>query len=345
VVVKNDIRSLSYAGVEEYFSSIGEKTFRTKQVYEWLWKKGCRSFDEMTNLPVSLRTGLSEHFLLNTLEVKHFESGKDGTFKAVFGMHDGYTIEGVLIPADGRVTACISSQAGCSLGCTFCATGMMGFHRNLTAAEIIDQIWLLQERSGDLYQAPISNIVLMGMGEPLLNYPQVKRAVEIMTGMTGMGISPQRITLSTVGMPKMIRQMADDGLKIQLAISLHAVSDQKRMKIIPINRKHPVNELTEALVYYHRITGKRFTIEYLLLENVNDSLEDARELAIFCRNFPVKINLIEFNPVEGIVFARSPKGKMDEFREFLESKNLIVNIRKSRGKDIDAACGQLAVKT
>ncbi|MFC2102479.1 23S rRNA (adenine(2503)-C(2))-methyltransferase RlmN [Bacteroidota bacterium] len=339
-----DIRSLSREEIDLFFSSIQEKPFRSKQVYDWLWKKGCQSFEEMSNLPLSLRNRLSETFSFDVIHETGRQQSSDGTMKIAFRLHDDTIIEGVLIPSENRTTACISTQVGCALGCTFCATATLGFARNLTAAEIVDQVWQLTTLSIESHGIPLSNIVLMGMGEPLLNYTHVKRATDLITDEDGMGISPQRITLSTVGVPKVIRQLADDQFKPHLAISLHAATDVKRDKIIPVNKKFPIKELISALTYYHQKTGKRFTVEYLLLKEVNDSLTDAKALAEFCRNFPVKVNLIEFNPVEGIGFKRSDGKKMKEFHDFLESRNMVVNIRQSRGKDIDAACGQLAGK-
>jgi 23S rRNA (adenine2503-C2)-methyltransferase len=341
---KTDIRSLSRLEIDNFFSTIDEKSFRAKQVFEWLWKKGCHSFEEMSNLPQSLRNQLSEVFSFDVIREAGQQKSSDGTLKIGFNLHDGAMIEGVLIPAEERTTACISTQAGCALGCTFCATATLGFSRNLTVPEIFDQVWLLNEASHKQHGIPLSNIVLMGMGEPLFNYPNVSRAIELITGEEGLGISPQRITLSTVGVPKVIRQLADDKFKPHLAVSLHAATDIKRNRIIPFNQRYPISELTESLIYYHEKTGKRFTIEYLLLKDFNDTLADARSLAELCKNFPVKVNLIEFNPVQGIRFQRSDMRHMKEFRDFLESKNMVVNIRQSRGKDIDAACGQLAAK-
>ncbi|MFH1297683.1 MAG: 23S rRNA (adenine(2503)-C(2))-methyltransferase RlmN [Bacteroidota bacterium] len=342
---KPDIRSLTRDELGVFLSSIGEKRFRTKQVYTWLWNKGCRSLEEMTNLPLSLRNQLTDAFAFEVIQETGRQQSRDGTIKFGYRLQDGTIIESVLIPSEERTTACISSQAGCALGCTFCATATLGFYRNLTAAEIFDQVWKLNEASLEIHHIPLSNIVMMGMGEPLFNYPQVKRAVELITGEEGLRISPQRITLSTIGVPKVIRQLADDQIKTHLALSLHAATDAKRNRIIPFNQRYPLSELIEALTYYHHKTGKRFTIEYLLLKEFNDTLADARSFAEFCLNFPVKINLIEFNPVEGIDFQRSQMRRMKEFRDFLESRNLVVNIRQSRGKDIDAACGQLAGRT
>ena len=339
---KPDIRSLTHDELEDFLSSIHEKRFRTKQVYEWLWKKGCRSFEEMTNLTLSLRNRLADTYTFEVAQEIRHQQSIDGTMKFICRLHDNTVIESVLIPSDGRSTACISSQAGCALGCTFCATATLGLNRNLTAAEMFDQVWKLNEASVKNHQIPLSNIVLMGMGEPLFNYPHVKRMIDIITGKEGLGMSPQRITISTVGVPKVIRQLADDQLRTHLALSLHAATDTKRDLIIPFNKRYPLSELVAALKYYHNKTGKRFTIEYLLLGDFNDTLVDAKSLAEFCRNFPVKVNLIEFNPVEGLDFKRSEMRRMKEFRDFLESRNMVVNIRQSRGKDIDAACGQLA---
>ncbi len=340
-----DIRSLSRQELDTFFSSIQEKPFRAKQVFEWLWKKGCHSFYEMSNLPLSLRNQLAEAYVFDVILETGRQQSIDGTIKIGFRLPDNSIIEGVMIPAEGRTTACISTQAGCALGCTFCATATLGFYRNLTIAEIFDQVWRLNEASRESHGSSLSNIVLMGMGEPLFNYPNVKRAIELITGEDGLGISPQRITLSTIGVPKVIRQLADDQFKPHLAISLHAAIDAKRDRIIPFNKRYPISELITALIYYHEKTGKRFTIEYLLLKDFNDSLADARDLAEISKNFPVKINLIEFNPVEGIDYRRSDMRRMKEFRDFLESRNMVVNIRQSRGKDIDAACGQLAGRT
>lgn len=339
-----DIRSLSGTELDFRLSEIGEKSFRYKQVSAWLWKKGCHAFEDMTDLPAELRTKLTKEFSFPVMQEVLRQVSSDGTHKFANILHDGVLIESVLIPSEDRTTACISSQAGCALGCAFCATGSLGFYRNLTAAEIFDQVWDLNEISVKSFGIPLSNIVLMGMGEPLFNYSNVKRAIELLTGNEGPGISPQRLTISTVGVPKMIRQLADDRLKVHLAVSLHAATDEKRNRIIPFNEKFPLRELVSALTYYHRKTRKRFTVEYLLLKDFNDSPDDAAALLVFCRNFPVKINLIEFNPVENTGYQRAAIRRIKEFRDILESHNLVVNIRKSRGKDIDAACGQLAGK-
>jgi 23S rRNA (adenine2503-C2)-methyltransferase len=252
--------------------------------------------------------------------------------------------EGVLIPSDGRTTACISSQVGCPLNCSFCATGQLGYKRNLEFSEIYDQVVLLNKISEEVFKTALSNIVYMGMGEPLLNYGNIIQSLKKITAEEGLGISPQRITMSSVGIPEMIRKMGDDNLKIHFALSLHAADNEKRNKIIPLNKKFPIEHLTEALIYYHKKTKKRFTIEYILFDNFNDTIQDAQELARFCRSFPVKINLIEYNETNNTSFHKSRADKMIAFKEFLDKKNLVVNIRKSRGEDIAAACGQLALK-
>ena len=332
-----DIRSLSKSDLEAFFLQHGEKKFRSNQVYEWLWQKSCHSFEEMTSLSKGARQLLQDNFSFYTATPEKIECSSDGTVKTGFRLHDGMMVEGVMIPAGDRSTVCISSQVGCALGCKFCATGQLGFTRNLSVGEMFDQVTGMSDaRSG------ISNIVFMGMGEPFLNYENLLGAIEKISSPDGLGMSPQRITVSSVGIPKMIRRMADDDPKYHFALSLHAATDTKRDQVIPFNLKHPLGEVTEALRYYYKKTTKRFTIEYILFGNFNDSLSDARDLALFCKNFPVKINIIEYNPVKGSGFKKSEPEKTKAFVDFLESRNMVVNVRQSRGKDIDAACGQLA---
>jgi len=342
----SDIRDHTPEELKAFFLARNEKAFRGRQVYDWLWKKQCASFDEMSDLPKAVRELLKENFtFLRAVPLKTQQSN-DGTAKIGFGLWDGPMVEGVLIPSGGRFTACVSSQAGCPLGCIFCATGQLGFTRNLSAGEIFDQAACLNklacERTGSM--AGLSNIVFMGMGEPLLNYENVRKSIEVITSADGMGMSPQRITVSSLGIPKMIRKMADDQLKCHFALSLHAASDVKRNRLVPFNLRHPLDEVRDALKYYYQKTGKRFTIEYILFRDVNDSVSDARELAAFCRSFPVKVNLLEYNEVERTGLLRTSPERLKAFAGFLESKNMVVNIRKSRGRDIDAACGQLAGK-
>jgi 23S rRNA (adenine2503-C2)-methyltransferase len=345
MVEKQDIRSLSSAEIEAFFRDQKEKPFRARQVYEWIWKKTCRSFGEMTNLSKETRQLLEDHFSFRVLEVKNELRDPDGTVKSTFRVDERTLIESVLIPDNSRTTACISSQAGCALACRFCATGMLGFSRNLSFTEIFDQVVLLNLQSMKYHGKPLSNIVYMGMGEPLMNYEEVVKSIEKITSGDSLGMSPQRITVSSVGIPGMIRKMGDDKARFHFALSLHAATNAKRDKIIPVNKKYPLQELTDALKYYHTKTGKRFTIEYILFKDFNDGIEDAKELAVFCKSFPVKINLIGYNPVEGSGFLQSTAERTRAFREFLEGKNMVVNVRKSRGQGINAACGQLASKT
>ncbi len=347
-----DIRSLDFPELECFLLDQGEQRFRARQVWEWLWKKSAGSWDEMTSLPAALRQLLKSHFTLHTAVAAEHRTSADGTLKTALRLHDGLVVERVWIPSGERVTLCISSQAGCALGCAFCATGKMGFARNLLTGEIFDQVTLALPVADPLKpeknlpdpKSRISNLVFMGMGEPFLNYEAVSRAIEHITDPGGLGLSPQRITVSSVGIPKMIRKMADDRARYHFALSLHAPTDELRNRLIPFNLKHPLTEISEALKYYSSTTGKRFTIEYILFGKVNDSMSEARELARFCRSFPVKINLIEYNPVEGTGFEPSADDRVRAFAAYLEKCNLVVNIRHSRGKDIEAACGQLARK-
>ncbi|MDP1622961.1 MAG: 23S rRNA (adenine(2503)-C(2))-methyltransferase RlmN [Bacteroidales bacterium] len=341
-----DIRSLTKLDLEHFFLNQGEKKFRVNQVYDWLWKKASRSFEDMTSLSKVTRQLLQQNFSFHTAICENLQQSVDGTVKAVFRLYDGSVIEGVVIPAGDRITVCISSQVGCALDCKFCATGKMGFTRNLTTGEIFDQVTLMSEMG---FQSPnpqsrISNIVFMGMGEPFMNYDNMVGAIEKITSPDGLGMSPQRITVSSVGIPKMVIKMADDDPRYHFALSLHAATDEKRNMIIPFNLRHPLQDLTESLKYYQKKTGKRFTIEYILFGNFNDSIADARDLATFCKSFPVKINIIEYNPVEGSGFSKSDPDRTRAFVEFLERRNLVINVRQSRGKDILAACGQLAAK-
>lgn len=339
-----DIRTQSLEDIVSFFESKGEKKFRARQVYEWLWKKSARSFEEMTNLSKETRNMLTENFVIQPVEMDKVQISRDRTIKNAFRLHDGYIVEGVLIPTDTRMTACVSSQVGCSLTCKFCATGRMERMRNLDAGEIYDQVVMINKEAEKEYKIPLSNIVYMGMGEPLLNYNNVLKSIEHLTSPDGLNISSQRITVSTAGIAKMIRKLGDDQVKFNLALSLHAANDIKRDQIMPINEQNNLEALKEALKYFYDQTGTRITYEYIVFHQFNDSLEDAAELAAFCKNTPCKINLIEYNPIDGGDFVNAKSDKIDAFKNYLASKNLVVNIRRSRGKDIDAACGQLAVK-
>ncbi len=341
---KQNIRTLSQDELKEVMISWGEKSFRAKQVHEWLWKKGISSFSEMRNVNAELIQKLDESFDIYKLSVEDVQQSSDGTIKSAFRLHDGNVVEGVLIPSTKRMTACISSQVGCSLSCAFCATGKLGRIRNLTADEIYDQVVVVSQQCESIRKKHLSNIVYMGMGEPLLNYKETLRSIKMITSDEGLGMSPRRITVSTAGIAKMIRKLGDDKVKFNLALSLHAANDEKRSKIMEINKDNSLAELSDALKYFYDMTGSRITFEYILFKNFNDGLEDARELAEFSKVVPVKINLIEYNSVDGVNYEKADDEKIDAFSRFLEDRNMIVNIRRSRGKDIDAACGQLANK-
>jgi 23S rRNA (adenine2503-C2)-methyltransferase len=340
-----DIRELGEEEIREFVIDQDEKPFRAKQIMEWIWKKSVHDFDGMSNIPAGFRALLKENFVIPALKIHTEQVSRDGTRKYGFLGPDNNLVEGVLIPSGQRVTACISSQVGCPLHCRFCATSKLKNRRDLSAGEIFDQVVLLQENSMEAYNRGLSNLVFMGMGEPLLNYDNVLRSVDFITADKGLGMSPRRITLSTAGLIKEIIRLADDKVKFELAVSLHTANNEKRTRIMPVNKSNPLPELAEAIRYFHLETGHRITYEYLMMEDFNDSLDDARELAEFCKITPCKINLIEYNEVPGYSRKKSSPEKMKAFTEFLEAKNLIVNVRRSRGGDIDAACGQLAGRT
>lgn len=344
MVLQPDIRTLSKEQLTMAMQDLGEKPFRARQVYEWLWQKSARSFDEMTNLSKELRTKLSEGFLLRPVTIHTEQVSADRTIKTGFKLHDGHLIEGVLIPTEDRMTACVSSQVGCSLTCKFCATGKLDRIRNLDPGEIYDQVVAIRNQAEQRYHVPLTNIVYMGMGEPLLNYSNVLKSIEHITSPEGLNMSPKRITVSTAGIAKMIKKLGDDEVKFNLALSLHAANDEKRNRIMPINESNSLEALADALRYFYKKTESRVTFEYIVFNGFNDEIQDARELAEFCKNVPVKVNLIEYNPIEGGEFTNAKEDKIEAFKNFLESKNIITNIRRSRGKDIDAACGQLANK-
>ena len=341
---KQNIRALSLEEIKTYFLSIDEKAFRAKQLYEWLWKKSARSFDEMSNLSNALRSRLKQDFELPAVEIAEEQISSDKTIKNAFKLSDGKITEGVLIPTTKRMTACISSQVGCSLSCKFCATGKLKLMRNINFDEIYDQVAIIKEQAEKHYQRPLSNIVYMGMGEPLLNYSQTLMSIEKITSEEGLGMSPKRITVSTAGIAKMIKRLGDDEVKFNLALSLHAANDKKRNEIMPINEQNNLESLAEALKYFFKKTGTRVTFEYIIFKDFNDNISDAQELAEFCKHVPCKINIIEYNPIDDEEFQQADEQKVDDFAHFLEERNLIVNVRRSRGKDIDAACGQLANK-
>jgi 23S rRNA (adenine2503-C2)-methyltransferase len=342
--VKINIRNLTLEELQKSIQDLGEKSFRAKQIYEWLWKKNVGSFEEMTSLSKSFRALLETHFYIDKIKLSDQQISTDKTIKCAFEIEKDKVVEGVLIPTSSRMTACISSQVGCSLSCTFCATGRLKLLRNLSAGEIVDQVVYLKNQAEHRYNIPLSNIVYMGMGEPLLNYKNVLRSTELITSEEGLGISPRRITVSTAGIAKMIKKLGDDQVKFNLALSLHAANDEKRNKIMEINESNNLDSLKEALIYFHEKTESRVTFEYIIFKDFNDELIDAKELAEFAKCVPCKINIIEYNPIDGGDFLQADIKKVNAFAQFLEERNLIVNIRRSRGKDIDAACGQLANK-
>ncbi|MXV51736.1 23S rRNA (adenine(2503)-C(2))-methyltransferase RlmN [Pedobacter sp. HMF7647] len=341
-VKRLDIRNLSFDEIQKRLIEIGEQGFRAKQIWEWLWKKSARSFDEMNNLSKNLREKLAEQFIINAVDISNSQFSNDKTIKNSFRLYDNNLIEGVLIPTPERMTACVSSQVGCSLTCKFCATGYMDRKRNLDAAEIYDQVVLIDQQARQNYGIPLSNIVYMGMGEPLLNYANVLKSIERITAEDGLNMSYKRITVSTAGIAKMIKKLGDDKVKFNLALSLHAANDKKRNEIMPINEQNSLKSLAEALKYYFAKTKNPVTYEYIIFDGFNDELADAAELAKFCKHLPCKVNIIEYNPISFAAFTNAEEDKVEKFADYLRRHGVTTNIRRSRGKDIDAACGQLA---
>lgn len=340
-----NIRTLSLGDLEQYFEELGDKKFRARQVYEWIWQKSALSFDAMTNLSKELRHRLKDNFTLPALSIDATQYSADGTVKSRFKTHDGHLVEGVLIPTEERKTACVSSQIGCSLSCKFCATGYLSRKRNLDFDEIYDEVVLINQQSERIYGKKLSNIVFMGMGEPLLNYKNVLHAIERITSPDGLGMSPRRITVSTAGVAKQIRQLGDNKVKFKLALSLHAANDIKRNEIMPINDSNNIKSLIDALNYFYKHTKNEITFEYILFKDFNDSLKDADELIKIYRQVPADlVNIIEYNPIEFARFEKPEEEKVESFMKYLEKNRVNARLRRSRGKDIDAACGQLANK-
>jgi len=341
-----DIRKLSLAELEEWFVAAGEQKFRAKQVYEWLWQKGAHDFEEMTNLSKALRNQLVRNFVINHIEEDKVQHSDDGTIKSRYKLHDGHLIEAVLIPVvkDNRFTVCVSSQVGCSLACTFCATGRMKRVRNLDPGEIYDQVLMVGRQAEEKFGYPLTNIVYMGMGEPLLAYNNVLKSIEHITSPQGLHMSPKRITVSTAGIAKMIRKLADDEVKFNLALSLHAANDEKRDQIMPINEQNNLAVLMDSIEYFYQKTKNRISYEYIAFQRFNDSIDDAILLAKLCKRFPVRVNIIEYNPIDNAPFTKADADQIDRFAQFLRDKGVMITVRRSRGKDIDAACGQLANK-
>lgn len=342
---KKNIRTLGLNELEEFFNTLNEKKFRARQVYEWLWQKQAHSFEAMTNLSKELRVKLNDHFTLPALKVDATQHSADGTVKSRFRTHDNHLVEGVLIPTESRNTACVSSQVGCSLSCKFCATGYMDRKRNLDFDEIYDEVVLINQQCEKVYGKKLSNIVFMGMGEPLLNYKNVLKAIEKISSPEGMGMSAKRITVSTAGVAKMIRQLGDDKVRFKLALSLHAANDKKRNEIMPINESNNLKSLIDALNHFYKQTENEITFEYILFKNFNDSLQDADELIKIYRQVPADlVNIIEYNPIDAAKFEKPEEDAVVQFMQYLEQHKVNARLRRSRGKDIDAACGQLANK-
>lgn len=343
-MAKKNIRTLSLEQITDLFKELNEPAFRAKQLYDWLWNKRAINFDDMSNFPKALRDKLSENFEIHAVEIQDLQISSDKTIKCAMKLHDNYVVESVLIPQGDRMTACISSQVGCSLTCKFCATAKLKRMRNLTADEIYDQVVLVKNTAMEKYGKPLTNIVYMGMGEPLLNYNEMMLSVDKITNPAGLGMSPKRITVSTAGVAKMIKKLGDDGVKFNLALSLHAANDVKRNQLMPINETNSLENLEEALNYFYDKTGTRATFEYIVFKDFNDTTKDAQELVQFCKKVKSKVNIIEYNPIDGGEFKQTTPERLQNFVNVLEENGIIVNVRRSRGKDIDAACGQLANK-
>jgi 23S rRNA (adenine2503-C2)-methyltransferase len=341
---KKDIRSLTKEQLRDFFVANGDKAFRGNQVYEWLWNKGAHKFEDMTNVSKQTREMLEANFVINHIKVDQMQRSEDGTVKNAVRLHDGLVVESVLIPTETRTTACVSSQVGCSLDCNFCATARLKRMRNLEPGEIYDQVAAIDSESRLYYNRPLSNIVFMGMGEPLMNYPNVMKAIDKITSPEGLGMSPKRITVSTSGVSKMIKKMADDEVKFKLAVSLHSAVEEIRNKIMPFTKNFPLPDLREALEYWYRKTKSKVTYEYVVWKGINDDKRSIDALVKFCKHVPCKVNLIEYNPIDDGEFQQASEEAINAYIKTLEANDIVVKVRRSRGKDIDAACGQLANK-
>ena len=341
---KQDIRSLSKDQLRDFFVSNNDKPFRGNQVYEWLWSKGAHNFDDMTNISKDTRNKLEQNFVINHIKVDLMQRSDDGTVKNAVRLHDGLVVESVLIPTETRTTACVSSQVGCSLDCNFCATARLKRMRNLEPAEIYDQVIAIDKESRLYYNRPLSNIVFMGMGEPLMNYNNVLKAIEMITSEEGLFMSPKRIMVSTSGVPKMIKKLADDDVKFKLAVSLHSAIDEIRSKIMPFSSNFPLSDLRESLEYWYRKTKSKVSYEYVVWKGINDNKASIDALVKFCKYVPCKVNLIEYNPIDDGEFQQASEESINAYIIALQNAKIVVKVRRSRGKDIDAACGQLANK-
>lgn len=342
---KKDIRALTKEQLRDFFVSNGDKAFRGNQVYEWLWQKSAHTFEDMTNISKETRAMLEANFVINHIKVDTMQRSEDGTVKNAVRLHDDLIVESVLIPTKTRTTACVSSQVGCSLDCEFCATARLKRMRNLQPDEIFDQVAAIDKESRLYYGHPLSNIVFMGMGEPLMNYPNVMKAIDKITSPEGLGMSPKRITVSTSGVSKMIKKMADDEVKFKLAVSLHSAIEEIRNEIMPFTKSFPLPELREALEYWYRKTKSKVTYEYVVWKGINDDKKSIDALVKFCKYVPCKVNLIEYNAIDDGNFQQASEQATNDYITALEKNNIVVKVRRSRGKDIDAACGQLANKS
>lgn len=342
---KKDIRALTKDDLRAFFVKQGDKAFRGNQVYEWLWQKSAHTFKDMTNVSKETRQMLEDHFVINHIEVDTMQRSKDGTVKNAVRLHDGLIVESVLIPTATRTTACVSSQVGCSLDCKFCATARLKRMRNLNPDEIYDQVVAIDKESRLYHNRPLSNIVFMGMGEPLMNYNNVIKAIDKITSSEGLGMSAKRITVSTSGVPKMIKKMADDEVKFNLAVSLHSAIDSVRTSIMPFNDTFPLVDLKEALEYWYAKTKRKVSYEYVVWKGINDTQKDIDAFVKFCKYVPCKVNIIEYNPIDDGDFQQATNEALENYIAALEKNRIVVNVRRSRGKDIDAACGQLANKS
>lgn len=343
-IEKKDIRALSKEQLRDFFVANQDKAFRGNQVYEWLWSKGAHSFEDMTNVSKETRTMLENNFVINHIKVDTMQRSSDGTVKNAVRLHDGLVVESVLIPTNTRTTACVSSQVGCSLDCNFCATARLKRMRNLEPGEIYDQVIAIDKESRLYYNHPLSNIVFMGMGEPLMNYNNVLKAIAMITSNEGLGMSPKRITVSTSGVPKMIKKLADDEVKFKLAVSLHSAIDEIRSRIMPFSTNFPLSELQESLEYWYSKTKSKITYEYVVWKGINDNKASIDALVKFCKYVPCKVNLIEYNPIDDGEFQQASDESINAYIKALAANDIVAKVRRSRGKDIDAACGQLANK-
>ena len=342
---KVNFLELSLNELKDFCLDLSLPVFQFKQIWNWVYCFGHKSFDNMTNLGKTTRKLLNEKAYIYRPYVEDIQKSSDGTIKNAIELYDGYIVECVLIPTKDRITACVSSQVGCSLNCKFCATAKLKRMRNLNPDEIYDQVVLIRKQSEEYFKRPLTNIVFMGMGEPLMNYNNVLKSIEKITSKSGLGMSQKRIVVSTSGVPKMIKKIADQGVKFKLAVSLHSAINKKRTSIMPFNDKMNLKELEESLSYWFKMTKKMITYEYVVWKGINDTDADISALVEFCKKTPSKVNLIQYNNIDDPDFVQAPTHILNKYIKTLESYKIKATIRKSRGQDIDAACGQLANKS